>query len=407
MKELVEAVEALRCGLDRAAWTAAGEKTCQALLSSKFTGANAISKKPLPFAHDRAYDLYERLFGDFHDLMTKPDGGTRSILFVPAGPLQKLPLHVLATAPPTPEGPVQWLARRHAVSVLPSVASLKALRGQSHSAPVNRKPYVAFANPLLTGSPKVKDDATRALLAASKSDCAKVADHQELDELADLLHGFSPANLGGQANVAALTPIPHTADLACGVARALSVGEDDIYLGARATESNVKSMSEAGTLASYAVVNFATHGAIAGELSENAEPGLVLTPPTVKTNRDDGYLTASEVAGLRMDADWVMLSACNSAAPDTADAEALSGLARAFFYAGARVLLVSHWSVREDAATHLVTKAVHEASLKSRPGRAEAIRRAMLALIDSGDAEKSHPAYWAPFVLVGDGAAAQ
>lgn len=406
VKELAETVEALRCGLDAASWGGAGEKLCQARLSATFTSEDAIAKKPLPFDHARAAGLYKKLFGKFEELLKKPDG-SRSILFVPAGPLQQLPLHVLLTEPSTPNGALQWLARRHAVSVLPSVASLKAMRKQNDGASVEKKPYVAFANPLLTGSPKRKKDATRALLAASKSDCAKVAAHQELDKLADLLPGFSPTNLGGQADVAALSPVPHTADLACGVAHGLGVGEEDVYLAARATESNVKSLSKSGDLASYAVVNFATHGAIAGELSEGTEPGLVLTPPKARTELDDGYLTASEVVSLRMDADWVVLSACNTAAPEAADAEALSGLARAFFYAGARSLLVSHWAVREDAAAHLIPHAIRVASEKSRPGRAEAIRQAMLSLIDGGDAEKSHPAYWAPFVLVGKGAAEQ
>ncbi len=83
----------------------------------------------------------------------------------------------------------------------------------------------------------------------------------------------------------------------------------------------------------------------AGQVQGNAEPGLLLTPPATATEEDDGYLTASEIAGLKLDADWVILSACNTAAGGAQGAEALSGLARAFIYAQARALLVSHWEV--------------------------------------------------------------
>ena len=75
------------------------------------------------------------------------------------------------------------------------------------------------------------------------------------------------------------------------------------------------------------------------------EPALVLTIPKEATPLDDGLLTANEIAQLKLNADWVVLSACNTAAGDKPGAEALSGLARTFFYAGTRALLVSHWAV--------------------------------------------------------------
>jgi hypothetical protein len=160
----------------------------------------------------------------------------------------------------------------------------------------------------------------------------------------------------------------------------------------------------------------ATHRLLSGEseaiLKAKAEPVLILTPPKEGTPdaelaEDDGLLTASEVAQLELDADWVVLSACNTAAGETGDAEALSGLARAFFYAKARALLVSHWPVNSDAAVKLTTKTFSE--LKSHPeiGRAEALRRSMVELIQHGPAEDAHPAIWAPFVVVGEGGGAE
>ena len=113
----------------------------------------------------------------------------------------------------------------------------------------------------------------------------------------------------------------------------------------------------------------------------NAEPGLILTPPEIATPEDDGYLSASEIAALKLDADWVILSACNTAAGGAEGAEALSGMARAFFYAGARSLLVSHWSVNSNATVKLITKAVSAMTTHSSVGRSEALRRSMIALI--------------------------
>lgn len=162
-------------------------------------------------------------------------------------------------------------------------------------------------------------------------------------------------------------------------------------------------------------MHFATHGPLAGQLSGTSEPGLILTPPAppaAATTEDDGYLSGSEIATLKLDADWVILSACNTAggAGEGAAAEALSGLARVFFFAGARALLVSHWEVDSDAAVKLVTRATGALSKEPGIGRAEALRRAMLAgmantSLSADGVAAFHPSVWAPFVVVGEGGA--
>ncbi len=199
-------------------------------------------------------------------------------------------------------------------------------------------------------------------------------------------------------------PLPETADELCAVARDVHADPSDIHLGARATESEVKRLSASGDLAKYRVVHFATHGALAGQISGNSEPGLILTPPASPSEEDDGYLTASEIAGLKLDADWVILSACNTAAGGAKGADALSGLARAFIYAQARALLVSHWAVNSEATVKLITGAMHRLAADQSMGRAEAMRQSMLALIDRRGLE-AQPAFWAPFVVVGEGGA--
>src|SRR5262249_20350444 len=122
------------------------------------------------------------------------------------------------------------------------------------------------------------------------------------------------SGLADEGQLRSQVPLPETADELCAVAGDLHVGGDEIRLGLRATETEVKRLSEASELAQYRIIHFATHGALAGELGANSEPGLILTPPTTATERDDGYLSASEIAALKLDAEWVILSACNTAA---------------------------------------------------------------------------------------------
>jgi CHAT domain-containing protein len=157
-------------------------------------------------------------------------------------------------------------------------------------------------------------------------------------------------------------------------------------------------------LSRYRVVAFATHGLMAGSFKGLGEPALVLTPPELGSEADDGLLTASEITQLKLDADWVILSACNTAGPDgTPGAEGFSGLAKAFFYAGSRSLLVSHWPVVSVAAVKLTTRMFDEIERSPSIRRAEALRRSMVALMEDEDAEYAHPMFWAPFSIVGEG----
>jgi CHAT domain-containing protein len=127
------------------------------------------------------------------------------------------------------------------------------------------------------------------------------------------------------------------------------------------------------------VVYFATHGLVAGDVKGIAEPSLALSIPKEPSALDDGLLTASEVAQLKLNADFVVLSACNTIAGDRPGTEALSGLARSFFYAGARSLLVTHWAVVSESATRLTTSTFDRLKADPKIGRAEALRQAMLS----------------------------
>ena len=332
------------------------------------------------------------------------------MLIVPPGALTQLPFEVLVTAKPDAALPrfeaykkAAWLGRRQAITILPSVGSLQVLRtAKASGAP---EPFLGFGNPLLTGKDG-KDHTAEAV-----QDCRAVAPRQT--RIARLYTNPTTLFNRGGVNVEELRhqpPLPETAGELCTVARVLGVAEPAldkaVYLGSRATVSEVKALSARGDLARARVVHFATHGLLAGQtklFAENkAEPALLLTPPAKASEEDNGLLTASEVAQLNLNADWVVMSACNTAAGSSDGAEALSGLARAFFYAGARSLLVSHWEVNSEAAVAITTATVNAMKANPRLGRAAALRQAEAALIAKGE-PFAHPSVWAPFVLVGNG----
>lgn len=400
-EELTDEVQAIRCGLDDAAWDGS---RCATLTGQPYSDAARNASKPLPFDHARAHKLYRVLFGQVEDLIKG-----KQLLVVPSGPLTQLPFQVLVTAPPASgdDKSPAWLIREHALTVLPTVSSLKALRSVARPSSAT-KPMVGFGNPLLEGDATDPFGRQRAQLAREKQRCPETT-WQRPASLAGLRRGVAPVQTrSGLADVDFLriqTPLPETADELCAVARDMHADTSKIYLGARATEREVKRLSGNGLLAQYRIVHFATHGALAGQMQGNAEPGLLLTPPDRPSEEDDGYLSASEIAGLKLDAEWVILSACNTAAGGTEGAGALSGLARAFIYAQARALLVSHWAVNSDATVKLITGAISRLAANQSIGRAEAMRQSMLALIDKGTPEEAHPAYWAPFVVVGEGGA--
>jgi CHAT domain-containing protein len=333
-----------------------------------------------------AHKIYQETFG----LIAEKLRGKKRLSVVTNGALTSLPLQLLVTKDPTGKSlkNVDWLVRSYAITALPSVSSLKILRSRNVSTS-DQKPMIAFADPVFSKQPNF---AARERKAAMRS----------------MTTFYSGTQIDIASLAKELTPLPDTRIEIQAIAKSLRADPKDLKLGPAATETAVKEAD----LAEYRVVYFATHGLVAGDLDRfakaKAEPALVLTIPDKPTDLDDGLLTASEVAQLKLNADWVVLSACNTAAGEKPGAEALSGLARAFFYAGARSLVVSHWEVDSEATVQLMTRLFQASARDPKLSHAQALQRSMLSMIDNAQSDDdAHPRIWAPFVVVGEPAKAR
>jgi CHAT domain-containing protein len=368
--------------------------------------AAMISDIP-PFDLKLAQELYEGLL--------KPTEASwnpaKNLIVVTNGALGLLPLSLLPTAPAqinTDDDPlfssyrnVPWLARTHAVTLVPSVSALLTLRNLPAGS-ASRQQLIGFGDPLFS-----KEEAD----AAAKDDKpVQVADASNVTRGVPLKRRNSPKLDGvDSVQLAQLPRLPDTREELKSIALALQADPTKVLnLGKDANEKNVKTMD----LSKFKIIAFATHGLVPGELDGLTQPALALSAPDVADTDGDGLLTMEEILSLKLDADWVVLSACNTGAGAVAGAEAASGLGRAFFYAGTRALLVTNWSVHSQSARELMTDLFKRLSDNPKLTRGEAMRQAMMALADGpgyvgadGKTEftYAHPLFWAPYSIIGDG----
>ena len=327
----------------------------------------------------------------------------KELLVVADGPLGALPFSMLVTKPgkAADDGDllfsgyrkVAWLGRDVAVTGLPSVNALKSLSMGKAATQVARRPFVGFGDPYFSAEQAADAGAQQSVQVASRGVSLRAAPQTRAVD---------------SATLAMLPRLPDTRDEILAIAG--SLGADpakDLYLGERASERAAKTAN----LSDYRVISFATHGLVPGDLNGLDQPALALSSPKVTKETNDGLLTMNEILGLKLNADFAVLSACNTAAADGAGAEAVSGLGRAFFYAGARALLVSNWPVHSGATTDLMSRLFKSLANDNGLNRAEALWRTKLSQIDHGGFEidgkmafsYAHPIFWAPFTVVGDG----
>jgi CHAT domain-containing protein len=362
-----------------------------------------------PFDLKLGYELYSLLLAPVEAGWKQ----SKSLIVVTNGALGLLPLSLLPTAPaqidPNDDPlfssyrAVPWLARNYAVTMVPSSAALRTLRQLPPGKP-GRGELIAFGDPLFSVEQAAEAEKAEASII-------RVADAGTVTTRGMPLKRRSSPKLEGvdSADLAMLPRLPDTADELKSIALALQADPSKVLkLGKDANEQAVKTMDLSG----FKVLAFATHGLVPGELNGLTQPALALSAPAVAGVEGDGLLTMEEILALKLDADWVVLSACNTGAGSGAGAEAASGLGRAFFYAGTRALLVTNWSVHSQSARELVTDLFKRQADDPKLTRGEALRQAMMALADGpgyigadGKTEfaYAHPLFWAPYSIIGDG----
>jgi CHAT domain-containing protein len=375
----------------------------EAIRRSLDPGALTLVDEIPPFDVAAAHRLYRLAVQPVADRLR----GARLLLVVPHGALGQLPLALLPTADAGPPATgsllfagyreVPWLMRQVATAQFPSVTAFVSLRRLGTArAPGNA--FIGFGDPLF-GDDRERpgtSEASAAQVAGSRGARLRVAESPK-------------AGAARTAELGLLPRLPDTAAEVLEVARTLGADPaKDVYLEQRAVESAVLKAD----LSRRRVIMFATHGLVPGDIDGLDQPALALTSPAMAKGAGDGLLTLDEILGLKLDADWVVLSACNTASGNGAGAEAVSGLGRGFFFAGARALLVSNWPVETTAARRLMAALFGIQAAYPELTKAEALRQAVASLVDREAFEDpvtreplysyAHPLFWAPFVLVGD-----
>ena len=302
-----------------------------------------------------AHELYRRFFPAS---VQQAIAGKTRLIFPAGGPLAQIPVSVLLSAPGGPRSRGRYLIEDYAIAVR---SSLYARRS---GAPAAAHGFAGI------GAPQ---------LAEARPGAAS-------------LRGLTIDT----ADLRALPSLPGSMKELLAMRQALREDATLLLTGAEATEPNVRK----APLNAYRVLAFSTHGLTGGQVASLNEAALVLTPPVQATPQDDGLLTASEIAELDLAADWVILSACSTAAGNARGGPTYGGLARAFQTAGARSLLLSHWPVRDDAAAFLSVETLRRAG--QGEGRAEALREAQLRMIrkQTRILGQQRPDLWAPFILI-------
>jgi CHAT domain-containing protein/tetratricopeptide (TPR) repeat protein len=301
---------------------------------------------------------------------------------------------------------VHWLARTHSISMVPSASALITLR-QIPSGSEQREPLVGFGDPIFNEeqAEEAQKDRDQSVQVAAATGSVNASEIRGLT--INRRAALSTRELDS-AGIGSLPRLPDTALELRSIAAALGADPSKaLYLETDANEQNVKTID----LSRFRIVAFSTHGLLPGDLDGLTQPALALSAPNVAKVEGDGLLTTEEILGLKLNADWVVLSACNTAAGAVEGAEAVSGLGRAFFYAGSRALLVTNWSVHSESARELVSEVFRRQHDDKNLSRSEALRQAMLRLIDDGGFVTggrtlftyAHPWFWAPYSIVGDG----
>jgi CHAT domain-containing protein len=298
------------------------------------------------------------------------------LVVVPSGPLLSVPFGLLLTGPADNSNlsTAPWLIRQVAIAHVPSAANFVALRkaGISHAS----RAWFGFGG----FHPVTLAQAEASFPGATCSDSARL--------------------------FASLPPLPFAQrelDAARGL---LGASPGDELLNTAFTAAAVRKIA----LQDYRILHFATHALLPAELRCQNQPAIVTSAPAGARDASGALLTAADITALDLNANVVILSACNTGGPgNSTSGESLSGLARAFFFAGARSMLVTHWSINDQTSAFLIADTLSRLVSGQDGGLEGSLRMAQLGIIDRAGkdlpANLAHPFFWAPFALIGDGMA--
>ncbi|HEX5326151.1 MAG TPA: CHAT domain-containing tetratricopeptide repeat protein [Acetobacteraceae bacterium] len=320
-----------------------------------------------------ARELYSATLGGFGKRLD----GLTELVVAPSGPLLSIPFEVLLTGPADEANlaGAPWLLNKFAIAHVPAPSNFVSLRKIAGGSRATQSWFgfgdfqpVTLAQAELTFPGSACKESAELFAGLPTLPYAR----KELD-VARQIFGSSPA---------------------------------DELLGRAFTAPAVMKAQ----LKDYRILHFATHALLPAELRCQSEPAIITSDPVGATNANGALLTASDVVGMDLDANLVILSACNSGGPGgTTAGESLSGLARAFFFAGARALMVTHWAVNDQVAAYLVAGTLGKIRDQPGIGAAAALRATQLTLLQGAGhglpAEIAHPFFWAPFAVIGEGGA--
>jgi CHAT domain-containing protein len=319
-----------------------------------------------------SHRLYQTLVAPASDALA----GKKRLLIVPDGALHYLPFEALMVKSAEAGAEPDYLLKRWAVGYAPSASVLASLRRNTRGAEDNRgKQFLAFADPVYEAG--VQND-----LAAKKPASNSMMQNTVALATRSLLDNDARLDL---------TRLAHSRREVTEIARRYRPEQVALFLGQEAKEENVKTAS---ALASARRIHFATHGLISERRPQYS--GLVLTLDD--DPREDGLLQVYEIFNLKLQADLVVLSACQTGLGQQLKGEGIIGLTRAFMYAGAPSVVVSLWRVADASTAELMVGFYQH--LDRGADKAEALRRAKLELMKNP--RYAHPYFWAPFVLTGE-----
>jgi CHAT domain-containing protein len=353
----------------RVARTGTGDATMTKLVQTVRKSVEPTQAGLPPFAMHAAYQIYQATLAPF----AAPLKHTDALVIAPSGSLLSLPFALLPTRDVAPDAlaTAPWLVRDATLDYVPAAANFVSLRKIAGTSTATQ-PWFGFGD-----------------------------FHQVTD--AQAAASFPPATCGDSARLFAGLPNLPSAKLELAAASALfKASPQDELLGAHFTVPAV----EHEDLAPFRILHFATHAILPSELPCTTEPAIITSAPPGARSAAQAMLTSADVANLHLNANLVILSACNTGGGNgRSGGEALSGLARSFFFAGARALMVTQWSVSDQVSAYLV--ATDLAHVQQGQGASASLRQVQLALINGAGhglpAGIADPFYWAPFVVIGDG----